>query len=63
MSQTSPRSGIRAALDAGKLGIYPHAFAGHFFRELCKPCRASPGIDFSIHPFERPADKFRARNA
>src|SRR5579885_75372 len=62
-SQTSPRSGIRVALDSRELGVHPHAFLADLPRRGGDPLGAGAGFSLAVHPLDRAADIFGARDA
>src|SRR5579875_385151 len=62
-SQTSPRSGIRVALDSGELGVHPHAFAVYLARRARHAFGAGAGFGVAVHPLDGATDVFGARDA
>src|SRR5579875_2639822 len=62
-SQTSPRSGIRIALDSRELGVHSHALLADLPRRARHPLGAGAGFGLTVHPLDRAADVFGARDA
>src|SRR5579885_239109 len=62
-SQTSPRSGIRVALDSRELGVHPHAFLADLPGRARHPLGAGAGFGLAVHPLDRAADVFGPRDA
>jgi hypothetical protein len=62
-SQTSPRSGIRVALDRGEFGVYPHAFPPNSARHSHHPLRGRTTSGIPVHPLDRAPNVLGARDS
>lgn len=55
-SQIYPRSGIRAALDRGELGVHAHAFLADLPGRLGRSLDAQLGSRLAVHALDGAAD-------